>query len=83
MTRRARAVVLRCSPGKTCSFHRDGGPELEKCPGVCDADGCTLDGHYEIGAERHECALHAGLTLLARAISQALARDNVDSKGGA
>lgn len=74
--RRARAAVLRCGPGKTCSFHGAGGPEAEKCAGVCDADGCTLDGHYEVGTARLMCAAHGGLVLLARAVHEALVVDN-------
>ena len=78
MTRRARAVVLRCRPGQQCDFHADGGPELEKCPGVCDADGCNRDGHYEVGSGRTECATHGAITLMARAVKEALAADEAD-----
>lgn len=68
---RAKPIRLRCTTDGACSFHVDGGPEVEKCPGVCDADGCNLDGHYEIGAERLMCAAHAGIVLLARAVHEA------------
>lgn len=81
MTRRARKGVLRCSAAQPCDFHRDGGPAGDKCPGQCDATGCTLDGHYEIGAERVMCAAHGGIVLLARAVREALAAD--DAEGGA
>jgi hypothetical protein len=71
-----RPTVLRCTPMGRCDFHRDGGPEGEKCPGMCDADGCNLGGHYEVGSERVLCAAHAAIVLLARAVSEALAADN-------
>lgn len=76
MARRRRKALLRCAAENKCAFHADGGSEVEKCPGVCDADGCSLDGHHEIGAERLLCAAHAGIALLARAIHQALAQDD-------
>jgi hypothetical protein len=81
MSRRGRKAVLRCTAAGRCDFHRDGGPAGEKCPGVCDAPGCTLEGHYEVGAERIMCAAHGGLVLLARAVREVLAAD--DAEGGA
>ena len=78
MTRRGRGVRLRCTPDGQCSFHADGGPADERCPGQCDARDCTADGHYEVGSGRSLCALHAAVTLLARAISEALAADNAE-----
>ena len=76
----ARALVLRCTTTERCSFHRDGGPEAEKCPGVCDADGCSLDGEIEVGGDRALCNAHAGLLLLAGSMRDVLAAD--DTKGG-
>jgi hypothetical protein len=73
-----RPIVLRCTPTSQCDFHRDGGPEAEKCPGTCDADGCNLGGHYEVGSERVLCATHGAIVLLARAVSEALAADNAE-----
>lgn len=70
------SVVLRCKGGEQCSFHRDGGATEDPCPGQCDAPGCTLDGHYEVGTDRVVCAVHGAIVLLARAISEALAVDN-------
>jgi hypothetical protein len=76
MASRGSTVILRCTPASQCSFHRDGGPEVEKCPGTCDADGCNLGGHYEVAQERVLCAAHGAIVLLARAVSEALAADN-------
>ena len=69
---------LRCSAETRCDFHHDGGAPDEPCPGQCDAPGCTLDGHYEVGSDRVVCAVHGAIVLLARAISEALAADNSD-----
>jgi hypothetical protein len=77
----SRSVVLRCTVGGQCDFHRDGGPEIEPCPGVCDADGCNLDGTIEVSDDRVLCDAHAGLLLLARSMRDALSAD--DAKGGA
>jgi hypothetical protein len=77
---RRSTVILRCTLTEQCDFHRDGGPEVEKCPGVCDADGCNRDGTIEAGSERTLCETHAGLTFLARALRDALAAD--DANGG-
>ena len=52
----ARPVVLRCSLTEQCTFHRDGGAEVEKCPGICDAPDCTADGWVDVGNEK--TALH-------------------------
>lgn len=78
--RRGRIGVLRCTVAGRCDFHRDGGAEAEKCPGQCDAPGCTLAGHYQVGEERVMCAGHGGIVLLARAVREALAAD--DAEGG-
>jgi len=72
----ARHVVLCCTPTGQCDFHRDGGPEVERCPGACDTAGCNLDGHYEVGEDRTLCAAHGAIVLLARAVNQAIAVDN-------
>lgn len=72
------AVRLRCSATERCHFHRDGGAVDDPCPGQCDAPGCTLDGHYEVGTDRVLCAVHGAIVLLARAVSEALAADNSD-----
>jgi hypothetical protein len=81
----ARAIVLRCTLTGQCDFHRDGGPELERCPGVCDFDGCNRDGEVETSTERSLCEPHAALTVLARALREALAADDTATaaKGGA
>jgi hypothetical protein len=79
MSARGSAIVLRCSLTEQCDFHRDGGPEVEKCPGVCDADGCNRDGTVEVAGERTLCEPHAALTVLARALREALAAD--DARG--
>ena len=80
----SRAVVLRCTLTEQCDFHRDGGPEVERCPGVCDFDGCNRDGTVEIAGERLICDPHAALTVLARALREALAADDAaTAKGGA
>ncbi len=81
MVRRVRKVDLRCTTDQKCDFHRDGGPEEEKCPGTCDANGCNLAGYYEIGHERMMCAAHAGIVLLARAVNQASAADDAPEDG--
>lgn len=82
MNRRARSPRLRCTAAERCDFHRDGGAELEKCPGVCEARDCTADGRYEVSTSgRNLCALHAAIVLLARAVAEALAADNAE--GGA
>ncbi|MFL5306345.1 MAG: hypothetical protein ACJ8F1_14090 [Polyangia bacterium] len=74
---------LRCSPAGRCAFHRDGGAEAEKCPGMCDAPGCSLDAFYEVGKDRVMCAAHGGIVLLARAVREALVADgDEDAKGG-
>ncbi|HXJ21501.1 MAG TPA: hypothetical protein VMT03_14830 [Polyangia bacterium] len=39
----------------------------------CSARGCGLPGPYQVGSRRWCCALHAGVILLARAVSEALA----------
>lgn len=78
-----RAVVLRCTTTSLCDFHRDGGPEVEKCPGVCDAPGCTADGWVDVGNEKTVCTTHGGLILLGRAVREALAADDAAAKGGA
>lgn len=83
MTRRASragSVRLRCSASERCSFHAEGGPVTEPCPGQCDARGCTLAGFYEVGRGRLLCAAHGALVLLARAVREALATD--DAEGG-
>lgn len=46
----------------------------------CNARGCDLPGHYEIGVGRKRCAAHAAIVLLARAISEALAADNAGGR---
>jgi hypothetical protein len=81
MSARGSAIVLRCSLTEQCDFHRDGGPEVEKCPAICDTDGCNLDGTIEAGAERTLCEAHAGLTFLARALREALVDDDAAKRG--
>lgn len=75
-------LIMRCTTVETCSFHASGGPEVEKCPGVCDAPDCTADAAIEVGDERSLCTLHGGLILLGRAMREALAADDATSKGG-
>lgn len=70
------SATLRCDGNQKCSFHRDGGPVEEACPGQCDAPGCMLDGYYEVGADHVTCAVHGAIVLLARAIAEALAGEN-------
>lgn len=72
------SVVLRCTAGKQCSFHKDGGAVDDPCPGQCDAPGCTLDGYYEVGVDHVVCSVHGAIVLLARAVSEAQALDNAD-----
>lgn len=73
------SMTLRCTAEGKCTFHRDGGSPDDACPGQCDALGCTLDGHYEVGADHVVCAVHGAIVLLARAVSEALAADNTDN----
>jgi len=47
----------------------------------CSSRGCDLTGFYEIAAGRRCCAMHAAITLLGRAITEALAAENT-TKGG-
>ncbi len=69
------SVLLRCTDTVECDFHRDGGPKSERCPGLCDWPACASNGHYEVGSDRTLCCLHGAVTLLARVIREALARD--------
>lgn len=48
--------------------------------GACAARGCGMPAHYPVSDRRSMCAVHAAITLLARAVSEALAADN--AKGG-
>ena len=72
---------LRCSPKAPCEFHRDGGDAAAKCPSMCHSEGCTLDGHYEVGTELTMCCVHAAIVLLTRAVYEAVAVDNDRERG--
>ncbi|HET8713598.1 MAG TPA: hypothetical protein VFM23_07940, partial [Gemmatimonadales bacterium] len=72
--------VTRCTPTRKCDFHRDGGPSSARCPGVWDANGCSLDGFYEVSHEKSMCAAHAAIVLLARAVHEALGDDNKEGR---
>ena len=76
-------LIMRCTLTEQCSFHAAGGPELEKCPAVCDALDCAADATVDVGDERSFCGVHAGLLLLARSLRDALAADDASEKGGA
>ena len=68
MTRRRQRVVCAARSGR------------RRRPGVCASRGCGLPGHYAVSRERSMCAVHAAVTLLARAISEALAADNATGR---
>lgn len=80
MTGTARAVRLRCTATDKCSFHRDGGPTNERCPGRCDWPSCSADAFYEVAVDRLLCAAHGAIVLLARAVHEALAADDVERR---
>lgn len=57
-------ISLRCTPAVPCAYHADGGPPDDKCPGTCDAKGCTEEATSEVDGESY-CRMDAARILAA------------------
>lgn len=57
--------MLVCTPSIQCDAHRNGDASPEdKCPGLCDADGCHERAEYETGPDGVTyCRWHASKNL--------------------